>query len=226
MNDTSSINHEKIAGLAGFGFAVGVLLQNAILLQGMPLPGAEIDDVLAFYTSKRAPASIATGWVAINIPLLLAFGSGISERLARDPRSSLWARVGLVATVLLAAAFSVTTALQALLLARAEALHAASLLGVIWDLHTAAFAMSGTALAVVLGAFSLGARATPVVPKWVGAAGVAGAISLVVAGLLVVGTVEGGPGIFFQLAGFAAWLAFVIAGSLRLMRAHPAALPT
>ena len=221
----ATVNHEKAAGIAGLLFAAGVATQNGALLQGMPLPGAPTEAVLSFYVSHAWPATIATGWVAINVPLLLVFGSGIAERLGRRAAGSLWSRVGFGGIVLLAAAFSVTTLLQAVLLARADVLHRAGMLGLVWDLHAAAFAMSGTALSGALGAYCLGSLRAEVVPRWVAIAGLVGAVLLVLSGTSIVRTVSGGPGIFLQLAGFVTWLLFVVTGSLRLLRAEGEPLP-
>src|SRR5207248_5294118 len=107
---------------------------------------------------------IAVGWVALNIPLLLVFGAAVSRRLERAEPAAAWARAGFGGLVLVCAAFTATTLLQATLVARARSLAAAGQLGLVWDLHSAAFAMSGAALATVLAAFSLGARHEPVVP--------------------------------------------------------------
>ena len=46
-----------------------------------------------------------------------------------------------------------------------------------------------------------------------------GTTSLLISGLLAVGTVQGGPGIFFQLGGFVAWVAWLLTASYRLVRA-------
>lgn len=209
-------NEQQVGAAAGFLFAAGVLLQNGFLLQGMPLPGAPLDAVLAFYSGKAGHIAIACGWVAVNIPLLITFGAAVSRRMERA--APLAARVGFGGVVLLAAAFAATTWLQATLATRASSLATAGQLGLVWDLHGAAFSTSAIALSVALGAFSVGALREGTVPRWTAIVGLAGAASLVVSGTLIVGTGSGGIGIFFQLAGFAAWVVWLVTASVRLYR--------
>lgn len=208
----------RVGGLAGLFFALGVLVQNGVLLVGNPLPTASLDEILTFYKGSPERVSLAVGWVAVNVPLLLTFGAAVSLRIDRTGPPTIWGRVGFGGVVLLAAAFGCTTWLQAVLAARAETLAAAGQLQLVWDLHTAAFTGSGLALAVTIGAFSVGAWSAAFVPRWTCAIGVVGASSLLVSGLLAVGTVTGGPGLFFQLAGFVTWVVWLVTGGVSLLR--------
>src|SRR5688572_27907804 len=99
-------------------------MQNRVTLQGNPLPGVPLDEVAAWYSDRTGPIAVACGWVAINVPLLLIFGSAVSERIAGGGQP-MWARGGLGGVVLLAAAFSCTTWLQAVLAVRAAELASA-----------------------------------------------------------------------------------------------------
>lgn len=211
----------RFGALAGFGFAAGILLQNGVLLQGAPLPSASLDVVEAFYRDHTGRISVAVGWVAINIPLLLAFGASVRSRMAQHPSAAVCGQIGFGGVVLLSAAFMCTTWLQAVLAARASALAASGHLALVWDFHSAAFGGSGIALSLVLGGFSVGALYDGTTPRWTAIVGLAGAASLVVSGLLAVGTVSGGPGIFFQLAGFLAWVVWLLTASTRLWRVAP-----
>lgn len=221
-----SANHEgrmtaRVGGIAGLVFAAGVLLQNGYLLQGNPMPDATLEEVRAFYAASHGRIEVAVGWVAPNILCLLTFGAAVTERLSRSPRTSLWGRVAFGAVVLLAAAFSVTTALQGALVASVAALETSGLLQAFWDLHSTAFAMSAIALSVVLLGLSVGTLSDSehaLVPRWVALLGLGGSASLLVAGGLSVSSVSGGPGIVFQLGGFATWLVWLVAGAIGLLR--------
>lgn len=214
----SIVPSSRVGGAAGLLFAAGVLLQNGFLLRDNPMPGAQLDQIVAFYAGSSARVSVAVGWVAINIPLLLLFGSAVSLRLERQEAARVWARVGLCGVVLLCAAFSCTTWLQGVLVARAADLATAGQLQLVWDLHSAAFSSSGLALAATMGGFSLGAWQGGVVPRWAAGVGLVGAAALVASGLFAVGTITGGPGIFLQLLGFVAWLVWLVTASVRLLR--------
>lgn len=219
---------DKVGGIAGLLFAAGVLLQNGYLLQGNPLPDASLDDVRAFYAASAGRIEVAVGWVALNVLFLLTFGAAMTERLVRSPRTSLWGRLAFGAVVLLAAAFSVTTALQGALVSSIARTESMDLLRAFWDLHSTAFAMSGIALSAVLLGLSVGTLSAPehaLVPRWVAYLGLGGSASLLVAGGLSVSSVSGGPGIFFQLGGFATWLVWLIAGAVGLLRERAPAPP-
>ena len=55
-------------------------------------------------------------------------------------------------------------------------------------------------------------------PRWTATLGLVGVACLLIAGVLVVSTVEVGAGIYFQLAGFIAWLVFIVTASICLVR--------
>ncbi|MBM4365508.1 MAG: hypothetical protein FJ102_04785 [Deltaproteobacteria bacterium] len=212
------MSFDRIGGIAGFCFAAGVLLQNGVLLQGAPLPSADLEVVQRFYVERAAPVSLAVGWVTLNVPLLLLFAHAVSRRMGRTEAAAPFGQVGAAGAVLLAGAFLCTTWLQAVLTSSAAGLADAGQLGLVWAMHSAAFGTSGVSLAVVLGAFSAGAWIEGTVPKWVAGLGFLGAASLVVSGFSAVATVAGGPGIFFQLGGFLTWVVWLLAGSIRLVR--------
>jgi hypothetical protein len=210
---------ERLGGVAGLVFAGGVVVQNAVLLAGTPLPGAPLADVRRFYDEAGGRISIAVGIVALNVVCLLFFASAVAERLGHDPSCRLAGRTGFGAAVLLAGAFLTTTAIQAVLTARVESLADGGVLEALWDLHSAAFAMSASSLAVVLVAFALGAwHSGRVVPRWTAGLGFVGAVALTCAGALVVSTVGGGGAIYAQLLGFVVWLVFLVTASLGLLR--------
>ncbi len=211
---------ERIGGVLGFVFAASVLLQNAVLLMGNPLPDAQLGDIKEFYSGGSARISIAVALVAVNVVCLVFFGSAVVRRLEAHRDGAIAGRAALAGIVLLGGAFLVTTFLQAVLAARVDQLAEAGQLQMVWDLHSAAFAMSGSGLGVTLMALSVGALATDtVVPRWVGFLGVAGAICATAGGALVVSTIDGGSGIWLQLVGFATWLVWLVAASVRLLGA-------
>ncbi len=212
---------ERVGGLAGLVFAGGVALQNGVLLAGTPMADAPLAEIQDYYSGASGRISIAVGLVALNIVLLVLFGSAVTNKLAARNSSSIAARAGLGGIVLLGGAFFVTTLLQAVLTARVDQLAEAGQLQLIWDLHTAAFAMSGSGLGVTLAALSVGALvAGAVVPRWTAMVGLVGAACAVASGALVVSTISGGPGIWLQLVGFATWLIWLVMGSLDLLRSQ------
>ena len=210
---------ERAGGVAGLVFVAGVALQNAVLLSGSPMPDADLAEITDFYASGESRITVAVALVAVNVVCLLLFASSVANRLDRHPAARVAARAGFGGAVVLIGAFLTTTAVQAVLVARVESLDAAGQVQLLWDLHSAAFAMSASSLAVVLGAFSLGSLlGGAVVPRWTALLGLVGGGALLVAGALVVSTLDGGAGLFLQLVGFVIWLVFLVAASVRLVR--------
>ena len=129
------------------------------------------------------------------------------------------ARAAFAGIILLGGAFLTTTLLQAVLVSRVDELAASNQLQLLWDVHTAAFAMSATGLGVTLAGLSAASLfAGDLVPRWVAYVGLFGALFVTSGGVLVVGTLDGGPGIWLQLAGFATWLVWLATASFRLIR--------
>lgn len=210
----------RLGGLAGLGFAFGLFLQNAVLLSGAPLPSAAQADVVSFYTDSAWRVALATGWVAVNLPLVLLFVHVAASRLAERPEGVLWGRLARSAAVLLAATFAVTTMLQATLVATMPTLAAEpALLSFAWSLHSAAFALGGAGLGVLLGALSLGARHVPLVPTWMVPVGLVGAALCIAGAAGIVDLVQGGPMLWALMAGFVCWVAFLVTASWGMVRA-------
>ncbi len=211
----------RIGGIAGLGFAGGVIFQNAVLMSGSPLPGASIDEVSRFYADQGGRVMIATFWVAINAVFLLTFLSAVTARLQESPASALWGRVAYAAGISLLSLFAVGTSLQAVLVTRISDLEANhALLGLLWAMHSGAFSMSLIVAGVLVLSLSLGALATPVVPAWTAYLGLLGSALMLVGGGLAFNVIDGGPALFIGFAGFATWIVWLITASLRMLRSE------
>lgn len=216
---TPTSNASRLGGWFGLAFAAFVILQNAVLLVGNPMPNASLADIQDFYETGSGRISIAVGLVALNVLLLIGFGATATKRLERAAAAVVPARAAFAGIIVLAGAFLTTTLLQAVLVTRVDQLVAADQLQLLWDIHTAAFAMSATGLGVTLAGLSYGALvAGDLVPRWTAYLGLVGAVCVIGGGMLVVGTLDGGPGIWLQLTGFATWLIWLVTASVRLIR--------
>jgi hypothetical protein len=208
-----------IGGIAGIGFAAGVIFQNAFLMSGSPLPGASVDEVSRFYADQGGRVMIATFWVAINAVFLLTFLATITTRLQESPASALWGRVAYAAGISLLTIFAVGTSMQAVLVSRIGELEAnPAILGLLWAMHSRTFSMSLIAAGVLVLSLSLGALATPIVPAWTAYIGLLGSALMLIGGGLAFNVVDGGPALFLGFAGFSTWIVFLIAASIRLLR--------
>lgn len=211
----------RLGGLAGLGFAAGLFLQNAILLSGAPLPSASPEEIAAFYTDHAWRVGLATAWVSVNLPLVLLFVHVAATRLAEHPDGILWGRMARSAVVLIAALFGVTTLLQVTLLTTMPQLSAdPGLLALAWNLHSAAFALGGAALGILLGSLSLGARHVPLVPRWMVPVGLVGSALLIAGSVGIVNVVQGGLMLWSIMSGFGAWVLFLVVAGVGMVRSR------
>jgi hypothetical protein len=215
------LTEARIGGIAGLGFAAGVMLQNAVLLAGSPLPGSGLDEVVRFYGDNSGRIMIASGIVAINMLFLLTFISVVTGRMARFDVSALPGRVAYAGGIALLATFSTAAFLQLVLTSRIAELDAdRSSLWLLWELHSGAFSMSGISLGVMLGSLAIGARLCGLMPSWTLVLGITGSLLALTGGALAFNVIDGGPALFLIFAGFAAWVVWLITASLRLVRSE------
>jgi hypothetical protein len=201
-----------IGGIAGLGFAAGVILQNGVLMAGSPLPGAPLDEVARFYSDPGGRVMIATGWVAINAAFILTFLSVITSRLQESADSAVWGRVAYAGGISLLTIFAIGASMQAVLVTRISELETnQAILGLLWAMHSGSFAMSMVALGVTLLALSIGALATPFV-------GMLGGVLLLSGGAFAFNVIDGGPALFMGFAGFGMWVVWLITASIRMLR--------
>lgn len=213
------LTESRIGGIAGFGFATGVIFQNAVLLSGSPLPGSGLDEVIRFYSDQGGRVMIATGWVAINAVFLLTFLSVVTARLQESAESAVWGRIAYAAGISLLTIFAIGASMQAVLITRMSELETTQpILGLLWAMHSGSFAMSGVGLGVMLGALAIGGRLSGLMPAWTLALGIGGSLLALSGGALAFSVIDGGPALFMIFGGFAAWVIWLITASLRLVR--------
>lgn len=209
----------RIGGIAGLGFAAGVILQNAVLLSSSPAPGAGLEEIVRFYTDSSTRVMISNGLVATNAVFFLIFVSVITSRLGEHAESAIWGRIAYAAGIALLPIFATVAFLQVVLVTRIAELQAEpAVLSLLWELHSAAFAMTGIALGALLCSLSIGALTAKVVPGWTAGLGIIGGVLLLTSGAFAFNMIDGGPALFIGFAGFATWVLWLVAASIRLLR--------
>ena len=74
---------DRVVGAAAIAFGASVAIENAVLARaGAPAFGDPIEEVLAHYHNRGAVA-IAVGLVAVYLPLLLVFVTGLHGLVGR-----------------------------------------------------------------------------------------------------------------------------------------------
>ncbi|MDY7090405.1 MAG: hypothetical protein SYR96_35610 [Actinomycetota bacterium] len=211
----------RIVGAAAIAFAVSVVIENVLFAVTGALPyNAPIEDVLAYYAANRNAVAIVSGLVAVYLPLLLVFVTGLHGLVRRRGGAGAdWSRLALAAGATLAAVFVLVNVLQiGLALSAGGLAEPTPAFQLVWQVHAAAFALALPILGTTFIGAALAAHASGLTPAWQRLLGLAGGSLLLAAGLGSFAIADGSPLIFVGLLGFAAWLVWLLATGVRLVR--------
>lgn len=213
----------RLVGAAAIGFAVLVVIENVLFaVTGAPARGygAPIEEVLAYYAANRDAVAIVSGLVALYLPLLLVFVTGLHGLVERRGGAGAdWSRLALAAGATLSAIFVLVNVLQIGLALSAGGLAGPTpAFGLVWQIHAAAFALALPMLGTTCIGSALAAHASGLTPAWQRLLGMVGGSLLLAAGLGNLAIADGSPLIFVGLLGFVAWLVWLLATGVRLVR--------
>ncbi len=220
-NARSRFVRGRLVGAAAIAFAVSVAIENAVLAgSGGPTYGAPIEEVLAWLADNRVAVAIASSQVALNLPLLLVFVTGLHGLVERRGGAGAdWSRLVLAAGATLSAIFVLVNVLQiGLALSAGGLAEPTPAFGLVWQIHAAAFALALPTLGTTFIGAALAAHASGLTPAWHRLLGLVGGSLLLAAGLGNLAIADGSPLIFVGLLGFAAWLVWLLATGVRLVR--------
>jgi hypothetical protein len=210
-----------LVGVTAIAFAVLVALENAVLAVTGALPfGAPIEDVVAYYTTHRDAVAIVSGLVALYLPLLLVFVTGLHGLVERRGGAGAdWSRLAVAAGATLSAVFVVVNVLQiGLALSASGQAEPTPAFELVWQIHAAAFALALPTLGTTFIGAALAAHVSGLTPAWQRLLGLAGGSLLLAAGVGTLAVSDGSALIFVGLLGFGAWLVWLLATGVRLVR--------
>lgn len=211
----------RVVGAAAIASAALVLIDNTVV-GGAPTYAAPMKEVLAFHAHHSAAVATSVGLEALNVPLLLLFLTGLHGLVGRRGGAGAdWSRLALAA----GATLSAVTAFYAVLwdgvvLSAGQLTEPSPVLELAWRMHAAAFAWSMAALGTTFIGAALAAHASRLTPPWQRLLGVAGAGLLLAAGAANLAIADGSALLFVALPGLAAWLVWLTATGVRLVRAQ------
>jgi hypothetical protein len=211
----------RLVGAAAIAFVVSVVLENVVLAAtGAPTFNAPIEEVLAYYAANRDSVAIASGLVALYLPLLLVFVTGLHGLVERRGEAGAdWSRLAMAAGATLSAIFVLINVLQIGLALSARGLaELTPELEFVWQAHAAAFALALPTLGTTFIGTALAAHASGLTPAWQRLLGLVGGSLLLAAGLGNFAIADGSPLLVVGLLGFAAWLVWLLATGVRLVR--------
>ena len=211
----------RLVGAAAIAFVVLVVMENVLFaVTGAQSYGAPIEEVRAYYAANRDAVAIVSGLVALYLPLLLVFLTGLHGLVERRGGAGAdWSRLAVAAGATLSAIFVLVNVLQIGLALSADGLaEPTSAFELVWQLHAAAFALVLPMIGTTCIGVALAAHASGLTPAWQRLLGLVGGSLLLAAGLGNLAIANGSPLIFVGLLGFAAWLVWLIATGVRLVR--------
>lgn len=220
-NARSRFVRGRLVGAAAIAFAVSVVVENAMYaFPAAPTYSAPIEEVLAYYAANRDSVAIATGVVALSLPLLLVFVTGLHGLVERRGAAGAdWSRLALAAGATLSAIFALVNVLQiGLELSAGGLAEPTPAFELLWRVHAAAFVFALPVLGTTFIGAALAAHASGLTPAWQRLLGLVGGSLLLAAGLGNLAIADGSALLFVGLAGFAAWLVWLLATGVRLVR--------
>lgn len=212
---------ERVVGAMAVAWAVSMVVQNAMFgWAEAPGYGDAIEEVLAWHQENRLVVAIAVGQEALNLPLLLAFLSGLHGLVGhRGGAAGVWSRLAIAAGATASAVLALYAVLWIGAVLSAEGLAEPSpVFELAWQLHAAAFALALPALGTTFVGAALAAHAIGLTPPWQRLLGLAGGGLLLVGGAASLAIAEGSAWLFIGLPGLAAWIVWLFATGLRLVR--------
>ena len=212
---------ERVVGATAIASAAAVLIDNVVVgWVNSPTYAAPMKEVLAFHANHLGAVATAVGLEALNVPLLLLFLTGLHGLVGRRGGAGVhWSRLAMAA----GASFSAVMAFYAVLwdgvvLSAGELTEPSPVLELAWQMHAAAFAWSMAALGTTFIGAALATHASGLTPSWQRLLGVAGGGLLLAAGAANLAIADGSALVFVGVSGLAAWLVWLLATGVRLVR--------
>jgi hypothetical protein len=212
---------KRVVGATAIASAAAVLIDNVVVgWVNSPTYAAPMKEVLAFHANHPGVVAIAVGLEALNVPLLLGFLTGLHGLVGRRGGAGAhWSRLAMAA----GATLSAVTAFYAVLwdgvvLAAGDLTEPSPVLELAWQMHAAAFAWSLPALGTTFIGAALATHTSRLTPPWQRLLGVAGGGLLLAAGAANLAIANGSALVFVGVSGLAAWLVWLLATGVRLLR--------
>lgn len=226
------VSTTRVVGGVALAYAASVIVQNAMFMGGVaellglgdgtgaPTYGDPLAEVLAYHAANRGAVAVAAGLEALNLPLLLLFVTGLQGLVRRRGAAGAdWSRLAVAAAATLSAILALVIATHIAVVLAADGLtEPTPTFELAWQLHAAAFALALPALGATFIGAALATHASGLTRPWQRLLGLVGASLLLAAGFGNLAIADGSALIFVGLLGFAAWLVWLLATGVRLVR--------
>ncbi len=227
--DVLDLEAMRVVGATAIALAASMAIQNAMFgWAGAPGYGDPIEEVLAWHTQNRVVVAIAVGQEALHLPLLLGFLTGLHGLVGRRGGAGAdWSRLAVAAGATLSAVFALYAVRWiGAVLPAGELAEPSPAFELAWQLHAAAFALALPALGTTFIGAAMAAHASGLTPAWQRLLGLVGGSLLLAAGAASLAIADGSALLFVGLPGLAAWLVWLLATGVRLVRSSPSCAST
>jgi hypothetical protein len=209
-----------LAGVSALVFLVLIAAQNVLKGSLGPTNTASTDDLSQLTHARAWSVHLLVITYVLGFPALLAFGSGLKAWCAStQPRTTNWAGLGELSTVVIAVLFGLVNIVQITMVAARDQLAAApDLAHVLWTLHNAVFTINLVAVGTALIGLGRAAALARLVPSWMGTLTAIGGGLLIASAIPAVAVVQGSPWMAVGLVGFLIWMVFLAVAGIALLR--------
>ncbi|MFI6512318.1 hypothetical protein ACIBCT_32340 [Streptosporangium sp. NPDC050855] len=219
----ATMGFSRITGIAALGFASVIVLANTIIVPaGLPLTGADVGEVSAFFGTGSDVVAVSSALTPAAWLLATLFGAGAVSALRRSERDrgEAWSLLGFTGLALQNATFAAVIATRLALASTGAPGDTAT--GALWALHDALFTLNGTFLALALIGLSVAGRRAGLIRPWHGALGLTSAALLFTSATLAPLIVDqAGPLGLLGLSGWLLWVVWIVAYGVALIRLSP-----
>ncbi|MFU8875956.1 hypothetical protein [Micromonospora sp. SL4-19] len=209
-----------VLGSAALGFLLLIALQN--VLHGVlgPAQQASAADLSALTHEHAWMVHLFAVTYVLGLPALLLFSTNlVAWCRRRNPAAAPWGRLGVAASIVVAALFAIVNVVQVTMVAARDELAAApALASLLWTFHNAVFTFNMAAVGVTLFGLGRAASLARVVPAWMSPTTAAGAALLIAAAMPAVAVTNGSLWFAVGAAGFAVWMLFLAVVGVSLLR--------
>ncbi|CAM3891711.1 hypothetical protein KIPE111705_30050 [Kibdelosporangium persicum] len=203
----------QVSGVAGLGFAILIVLGNAILVPaGMPVPGTEFGQVSEFLLAHGGTVGLVSALAPVTWMSATVFGAGAVVALWSSTPG--WSLVGFAGLLLQNGTF---TAVIALRLAATSAPDEG-----LWALHDALLTINGTFLAVAMLGLSTAGLRSGLIRRWHAILGFVSATFTLTSATLTPWVIDtAGPLGLIGLTGWLMWVVWIGTYGVTLIRLTP-----
>jgi hypothetical protein len=211
---------ERLAGAGGLVFVALLIVQNVVRSSG-PSFTASPADVTTYFADHRAAALAPLALFPFGMVAIVCFAAGIWTR-TREAAGRFWAHVGVLGVAALAGLFSLVNIIEIAIAADGGRLAGSpQVVNALWGVHSAAFGLNLTAIAVALVGLSRAARSSGLIPRALAIVAPVGATCLFIAAVFTVGIAEGARWLYLGYIGFIVWGVFVVTAGAALLLGRP-----